>query len=92
MGVLGAEGENEASVIKRVRAAHEELGIERIHDRPIDVAVEGGMPALRAIGVERKKLDQILPEVVGAVAPNIGHRENIGRVWCLEGPKQVAVG
>ena len=92
MRVLRAGGENEAGVIERVGAAHDELGIERINDRPIDVAVDGGVPALRAIGVERKELDQILPEVVGAIAPNIGRRENIGRVWCLEGPKQVAIG
>ena len=46
MPVLGAGGENEAGVIERVGAAHDELGIERINDRPIDVAVEGGVPAL----------------------------------------------
>ena len=69
-----------------------ELGIERINDRAIDVAVDGSVPALRAVGVERKKLAQVLPEVVGAVAPNVGRREDIVRVGRLEGPKQVAIG
>ena len=75
MPVLGAGGENEAGVIERVGTAHDELSIERINDRPADVAVEGGVPALRAIGVERKKLAQILPEVVDAVAANVGRRD-----------------
>ena len=69
------------------------LGIERINDRPADVTIDSGMPALRAIGVEREKLAQILSEVMNAVAPDVGWRENVDtgtRVW--KEPEQVAIG
>ena len=46
MPVLGAGGENKAGVITCVVAAHDELGIKRINDRPSDVAGDGGVPTL----------------------------------------------
>lgn len=90
--VLGVGGKNEAGVIERVGAAHDELRIERIDNRSIDVAVDVEEPLLRAVRVEREKLAQILHEVMDAIAPNIGRRENIVRERSLEGPKEVAIG
>ena len=54
--VLRAGGKNEAGVIERVRAAHNELGIKWINDRPIDIAVDVEKPLLRAVRVEGKEL------------------------------------
>jgi hypothetical protein len=77
--VLGVGGKNEAGVIECVVAAHDELRIERIDNRSIDIAIDLVEPVLRAVRIKREKLAQILHEVVDAVASYVGRCENIVR-------------
>ena len=44
--VVGAGGENEAGMIERIGAAHNELGIGWIDDWPVDIAVDVVEPLL----------------------------------------------
>src|SRR6185436_12912657 len=77
LSVLCVNRKHVTGMIAGFLTAHDELRVERINNRSVNVAVHSRVPALRAVRVQGKELTQVLHEIVSAIASNVSWGKDI---------------
>jgi len=79
-------------MIERLCAPYDQLRVERVNNGSALIVRERDVPELRAVGVQREQLNQVLNKIMDAIGTDVGLREDVVGVRCREGPQLTATG
>src|SRR5262249_29475673 len=87
VAVGGTTRDNVASMIEGLRAAYNELRVERVDDWTSHIVRKREVPALGAVRIQSVQLGQILHKIMNAIGTNVGLRKDVVGVRCRKGPQ-----